>query len=420
MLISKNIIDEKIKEILKEIDFRGNISSISNTKDENKFGLYEQIYSGLKGLEKELCVCFHSELNGLFKFMNDKSKTNRNFNANESRELIKIIQSIKDAEKLFSKISKVFKVSDYYNQQIDYTSTFLARSNGSEIPEDYQQIEITDIEPVFFIKDNNSIIQLDNKHKITRDFALEQLNKIELKLEAGDFDGVITNVRSLVEDVLIEIYKEVSGLAINRNGEINQYWNQLKKELNLDQKNQLNDSLKQIITGLSSILNGLSSLRNIAGDGHSREFKPSGRHAKLAVNSSLTFIEFIYDVLEYQKSRVDMLKNEFEKLNFNLYYKDEKDPWKENHEPKTNSEILELPEIKEFLKKCDNFLKRKLLKHAIDTTNISSFADCNTFIMKLIILENVLEKEQIKEIEKKFESNNQAIGLQIFLKEFSI
>ncbi len=367
MSVSKEVIYKKIQQILEEFDYSKNY-------------LYEEIYSNLKGLEKEICISFHSRLNDLFDFMNQKSKTNRNFNAEPSRELIKLIQDIKEVEKLYSKIGKVFKIDNYYKQPINYTSKFLVPRYGSEIPEDYQEIEITDIEPVFFIQDDNSTIKIYNQGKITREFALEQFDKIEKKLDSGDFDGVITNVRSLLEDVLIEIYKEATNIELDRNGKIEQYWNKLKKELNLDPKNQLNDSLKQIITGLSSILNGLASLRNIAGDGHSRKFKPSKRHAKLAVNSAFAFIDFIYDVLEYQKFRIEELQSELDNFDKNLPYKNRSEPFREKYERKTRDELLKESEVKSFLEKCDNFLKRKLLEYVIENGKIRSFSDSAVFL----------------------------------------
>ncbi len=415
MPVSKEVIYKKIEQILDEIDFRDQ-KSLELIRDldllgeheieENRFELYETIYSSLEGLEKEICVCFHSELNRLFSFMNKKSKTNKNYNANESRELIKILEKISESQKLFLKIGKEIYIDDLYQKQIKYVSNFLVSSGGSIIPEDYQQIEIIDIEPIFFIKDANSIIKIHNQHKITREFANEQLDKIRKKLDENDFDGVITNVRSLIENVLNEIYKELTGLDEKNSKEITMDFAKIKKELNLDKIYEIDKELNNIVSGLEKILGGIAAISNKMADRHNRKFKPEKRHAQLIVNSAFTFISFIYDVLEYQKSRIDELKKEIDNLNPKIRFEEE-------------SILLQKPEVVNFLAKSDRYLKRKVLEYLIDSVKITSYRECDLFIMKLRILSEVIEKEQIIEIKNKFENNNQAVGLQSFLKEFN-
>jgi hypothetical protein len=138
MSISKEIIYQKIDKILEEIDFRDSISlaeermsieMFGDRIEDTRFSLYEVIYGNLVEPEKEICVCFNSELNRLFHFMN--CKTNRHFNAEPSRDLIKIIEKINQVKLLFRKIGKELVIEDYYKNQINYVETFLVDSGGS-------------------------------------------------------------------------------------------------------------------------------------------------------------------------------------------------------------------------------------------------------------------------------------------------
>lgn len=81
-----------------------------------------------------------NHLNWLFKFMNDKSKSNRNFNAQQSRELLSIIEILKKMNHYLGKTELNFSLIDTYKQHLDYSLTFLKESYGSDIPLDYKWI----------------------------------------------------------------------------------------------------------------------------------------------------------------------------------------------------------------------------------------------------------------------------------------
>ena len=79
--------------------------------------------------------------------------------------------------------------------------------------------------------------------------------------------------------------------------------------LNLDPSRQdIIDSLKQVLSGLSSIINGLAALRNKASDAHGVAYKPSRHHAKLAVNSAKTVADFLFDTMGFQAERAKLRK----------------------------------------------------------------------------------------------------------------
>jgi len=71
----------------------------------------------------------------------------------------------------------------------------------------------------------------------------------------------------------------------------------VSKELNLAPSQHTEQTFKQILGGCSSIIEGLGSLRNKVGDAHGQgkiNFKPSPRHAELAVNLAGTMSVFLF------------------------------------------------------------------------------------------------------------------------------
>ena len=86
---------------------------------------------------------FHQSLNSHFTFMNSKIDVNRHFNANESRELIWLIQEIREAQELLAEVALPFAISDYYGMRLGECEQFLEISGGSNIPEDFEKIKFS-------------------------------------------------------------------------------------------------------------------------------------------------------------------------------------------------------------------------------------------------------------------------------------
>jgi len=132
-------------------------------------------------------------------------------------------------------------------------------------------------------------------------FVKEQLEKSERKILEGDFDGAITNARSLVEAVLLDIEHYLSeDKSSTYDGNITKLYKQVRKFLNLNPNTELPGSLIKILSGLISLVEGLSSIRNDMSDAHARRYKPHEHHARLAVNSAKTIIDFLFSTFNYQ------------------------------------------------------------------------------------------------------------------------
>lgn len=159
------------------------------------------------------------------------------------------------------------------------------------------------------------LVEIENKiftdkGNPNHEFITEQIEKCRNKIQNQDFDGAITNSRSLLEAVLIEIEKKLVKAPPKYDGHLNRLFNRVRELLNLDpSRKDLSENLKKILSGLINIVSGLAPIRNKMSDSHVRELKPSKHHAILVVNAVKTVANFLFDTFEYQ------LEKEFIELN---------------------------------------------------------------------------------------------------------
>lgn len=135
-------------------------------------------------------------------------------------------------------------------------------------------------------------------------FISEQIEKAERKVQEADYDGAITNARSLVEAVLLELDKALDPNAAEYDGDLTKLYRRVQKLLTLDPgRADVEGPLRQVLSALASIVSGLSGLSNRVGDRHVRTYKPDKHHAVLVVNAARTLVNFLFDTHEYQKRR---------------------------------------------------------------------------------------------------------------------
>ncbi|OLN28967.1 abortive infection family protein [Desulfosporosinus metallidurans] len=129
------------------------------------------------------------------------------------------------------------------------------------------------------------------------DYIKEQMQKCEVKIDNSDYDGAITNARTLVESVCLFILEE-NNVSSDCDGNLIKIYKEVNKVLKTDPSLYEEECFKQILSGMVSIINGLASLRNRMSDAHGRSnakyYKPSVRHAILAMNSAKVISEFLY------------------------------------------------------------------------------------------------------------------------------
>jgi predicted nucleotide-binding protein len=91
----------------------------------------------------------HSSYNSLFQFLNGKISVNRHYNADESRELISVIDIYKGLDKSLKDSVYQFELDSEYLNILNHCELFLSSSGGSSIPEDFSKVDIIEIKPIF-------------------------------------------------------------------------------------------------------------------------------------------------------------------------------------------------------------------------------------------------------------------------------
>lgn len=149
-----------------------------------------------------------------------------------------------------------------------------------------------------------NVVDINADVRLSHDFIAEQISKAKEKLTRGDYDGAITNARSLMEAIQEEIIRKSEIEVPQHDGDLLKLYKTTKQVLNLDPaQKDLSDTLKQILSGLTSLVAGIAGLSNKMADRHARTYRPDKHHAKLAVNTAFTFCEFLLDSFEYQQDK---------------------------------------------------------------------------------------------------------------------
>lgn len=208
---------------------------------------------------------------------------------NGTVKLAKVLEEIVDPRSYYDTEFKVAEAVEKINKIISYDG-YLLIEKGKR----YKIVSTESVE-----------IEPESLGEIENDFLTEQIKKCDDKILERDFDGAITNARTLAETVIVDILSKYD-LDYQHKGDLIVAYKRIKRLLNLDPSNiDYPDSIKQILSGLISIINGLANMRNEMSDAHTRRYRPEKRHSKLAVNSSKILSEFLIDTLikQYKEGR---------------------------------------------------------------------------------------------------------------------
>jgi hypothetical protein len=212
--------------------------------------------------------------------------TDKIVESNGTPRLKKILEDFVDPRRFGGDEQLVDKIVTEINQLIKYDGFALIKKG--------EIYKIADIQ--------GSFIEPEAVATIGHEFVSEQIEKCQQKIATDDFNGAITNARTLCEAILIHIIETIEKTEIKNDGNVINLWTRAKKALKLDlKKDEIPDFVFQILSGLETTVNGLAGLSNNAGDRHANKFNTKRHHAKLAVNSTMTFCDFLIDVLNERK-----------------------------------------------------------------------------------------------------------------------
>lgn len=183
---------------------------------------------------------------------------------------------------------------EYINQRLTYDGYEIALEGGLAKVRNLQGVHVEARHPFQGSKEHAHL------------FINEQIEKSERKIQGEDYDGAITNARSLVEAVLTQIESSLDRDPPQYDGDLPKLYKRVQKLLNLDpSRPDIDQSLKQVLSGLVNIVQGLSGLSNKMGDRHVRTYKPSRHHAILVCNAAKSACNFLFDTYAYQKEKAD-------------------------------------------------------------------------------------------------------------------
>lgn len=208
--------------------------------------------------------------------------TDKIIESNGTLRLKKILEEFVDPRRFGGDDELTNRIVNEINQLIKFDGYALIKKG--------ENYKIADIQ--------GNIIEPEAVEKIGHEFVSEQIEKCQQKIVTDDFNGAITNARTLCEAILIYIIEYIEKTEIKNDGNLNNLWSRAKKGLKLDlKKEEVPDIVFQILSGLDTTITGLAGLSNNAGDRHANKFNTKKHHAKLAVNSAMTLCDFLIDVL---------------------------------------------------------------------------------------------------------------------------
>lgn len=91
----------------------------------------------------------HERLNNLLRFLNSKMGYNGHYNAAQSRELLDLIDEIREVTATLARIGINVRMRDDYERVLEDCAAFLVPSGGSAIPDDFKAVPLERFERVF-------------------------------------------------------------------------------------------------------------------------------------------------------------------------------------------------------------------------------------------------------------------------------
>lgn len=114
----------------------------------------EELYKNISNTHlKQLFAFMHQNINGLINFMQAKKNSNGHYNADESRELLRMIKLYEDMEYALKSTPMAFRLEEKYVDMLKFCNGFLQESGGSAIPDDLPEFKIVEYDPIFYMSE---------------------------------------------------------------------------------------------------------------------------------------------------------------------------------------------------------------------------------------------------------------------------
>ena len=233
------------------------------------------------------------------------------YGMSKGKSLVAYLNDAGDADrtKLLVDLFRHYEEEMEYEYNKDYEDDFYW-SSTSRYDEKYAKIylkckEIVDrLEggTVAIVKTAESL-----KDKFSSDYLSRQID-LMVQMQVSDPTNAIGMAKELIESCCKTILDEL-GIAYTKDDDVPQLAGKTMDALNLlpakvNPNDRGADAIKAVLGNLRAIPTKLAELRNPFGSGHGKTATYQGlevRHAKLAVGSSITFVDFIWSTYESTK-----------------------------------------------------------------------------------------------------------------------
>lgn len=149
-------------------------------------------------------------------------------------------------------------------------------------------------------------------HDIDNHISLEYVKNFPFRLkdniDSGNYDTVITQSRTLIEEVYIHILEHSDEDHKSANGNLKKLNSMVKNYLNMKTDREYDKRINQLLSGLNNINDAIGDMRNENSDSHgvgSKRIKVNKREARLIMNSAITLCDYVLDVFEDKKNNND-------------------------------------------------------------------------------------------------------------------
>lgn len=155
---------------------------------------------------------------------------------------------------------------------------------------------------------NNTTLPINNlKIAFSNEYISSQLD-LMLKMQEENPTESIGKSKELIESCC-ETILERNGVEINKDWKLNNLVDETMKLLkvtpdHIPETAKEAKAIKAILGSLKGIASNIAIIRNAYGSGHGKSSSYKGlqeRHAKLAIGSSITLVQFLWDSYERQK-----------------------------------------------------------------------------------------------------------------------
>lgn len=187
---------------------------------------------------------------------------------------------------------------DYYEAHYEYEI-----ENDDDYSKTYSRCKDI-MERILYNKSPLASAAIKLKEKFNSEYLSTQID-LMLKMQSENPTEAIGKAKELIESCCKTILDE-NGVEWDKNWDVGQLTGETVKLLKLMPKDipdtvPASTEMKAILGNLRAIATNLAVLRNPYGSGHGKSATYKGleeRHAKLAVGSSITFVNFLWDTHE--------------------------------------------------------------------------------------------------------------------------